>query len=117
MLTLRSAGRSFNCNGASRRDFLRVGSLAVGGLALGDLLKHEAGAGQGGAGRGKSVILYWLDGGPTHIETYDPKPDAPQEYRGPLGTIRTNVPGIQLSELLVEHAKVSDGLLDHRLQA
>ena len=58
--------------------------------------------------KNKSVILYWLDGGPTHFETYDPKPDAPAEYRGPLGTIKTNVEGILLSELLVKHAKQMD---------
>ena len=98
-----------NCAGVSRRNFLQIGTLSVGGLALAEVLRCEAQAAAAGESRRqKSVILYWLDGGPTHIETYDPKPDAPAEYRGPLGTVQTNIPGIQLSELLEEHAKVMD---------
>ena len=56
----------------------------------------------------KAVILYWVDGGPSHLETYDPKPDAPAEFRGMFNAMPTNVPGIQINELLVEHAKVMD---------
>jgi hypothetical protein len=109
MLTLKSSHGSQNCAGVSRRDFIRVGSLGIAGLTLADVLKGRAAAREGGSNKSpKSVILYWLDGGPTHIETYDPKPLAPPEYRGPLGTIDTNVPGIQLSELLVRHAQQMD---------
>jgi hypothetical protein len=60
--------------------------------------------------RGTSVIFVELAGGPTHIETYDPKPNAPAEYRGPLGTISTNVPGVQFSELMVQQARIMDKL-------
>ncbi len=108
MLNVWRPVRSRNCNGCSRRDAIKIGSLGLGGLMLSDVLRARAAAGTNAAIADKSVILYWLDGGPTHFETYDPKPEAPAEYRGPLGTISTNVPGIQLSELLVEHAKVMD---------
>jgi hypothetical protein len=107
MLTLWGRNRQGWCDGFSRRDFIRVGALGAAGVGLADVLKSRADAFTSAA-RPKSVILYWLDGGPTHIETYDPKPDAPAEYRGPLGTISTNVPGIQLSELMVEHSRVMD---------
>src|SRR6059036_3048086 len=87
-----------NCAGFSRRTALKAGFLGVSGLTLADRLQLEA---QGAATRkDTSVILIWLDGGPSQLETYDPKPDAPAEYRGPFQTIRTNVPGIQLGEHL-----------------
>lgn len=108
MLRIWENSRSRNCTGLSRRNFLQVGGLAAGGLALSDLLRNESQANPAASRSNKSVILYWLDGGPTHMETYDPKPDAPAEYRGPLGVTKTSVPGIQLSELLVEQAKVMD---------
>jgi hypothetical protein len=109
MLTISRQHRATKCNGATRRDFLQVGTLGLGGLALGDLLRMQASAAETSALRNnKSVILFWLDGGPTHFETYDPKPDAPAEYRGPFGTIETSVHGIRLSEKMVEQAKVMD---------
>lgn len=110
MLRIFGNRRSGRCDGVNRRDFLQVGTLALGGLTLSDLLRTRAAAAgkASSGGSAKSVILYWLDGGPTHFETYDPKPEAPEEYRGPLGAIDTNVPGIRLSELLVQHAKVMD---------
>ncbi len=109
MLKIWNTGRSRNCAGVSRRDFLQVGSLGVAGLTLPEVLRARAAAADSPKPKKqKSVILYWLDGGPTHFETYDPKPDAPAEYRGPLGTIKTNVEGILLSELLVKHAKQMD---------
>ena len=66
---------------------------------------------RGAAGRPfaeRSVILIWLDGGPPQHETYDPKPDAPAEFRGPLKAISTAVPGVQVSELLPNHARLLD---------
>ncbi len=118
MLSVYQNRGATKCNGVSRRNFIQVGSLALGGWSLADLLRHDARAAtsesrdgyssQSRPATNKSVILYWLDGGPTHFETYDPKPLAPAEYRGPLGAIKTNVPGILLSELLVEHARVMD---------
>ncbi|WZO97358.1 DUF1501 domain-containing protein [Isosphaeraceae bacterium EP7] len=101
-----------NCSGVSRRQFLKVGTLGIGGLALPDLLRAKAAFAAGSAARPKtediSVILIWLDGGPPQHETYDPKPDAPIEFRGPLKAMPTKVPGIHLSELLPLHAAQMD---------
>ncbi|MEQ8790427.1 MAG: DUF1501 domain-containing protein [Pirellulaceae bacterium] len=113
MLTISRQNHATKCNGATRRDFLQVGTFGLGGLALGDLLRAQASAASAPAAssalrNNKSVILFWLDGGPTHFETYDPKPEAPAEYRGPFGTIETSASGIRLSEMLVEQAKVMD---------
>jgi hypothetical protein len=106
MLRIWCPDRSRNCQGASRRDFLQIGALGLGGLTLPQMLRGRAAAAESRSAKNrKSVILYWLDGGPTHFETYDPKPDAPAEYRGPLGSVQTKVPGIRLSELMVKHAQ------------
>lgn len=98
------------CDGHGRRDFLKAGFLGLSGLGLADVLRAEARAKQDGAppGRDLSVILVWLDGGPPQHETYDPKPDAPAEFRGPLGAMKTRVPGIAISELLPYHARMMD---------
>jgi hypothetical protein len=94
----------------SRRGFLKVGCLGAAGLTLGDVLRARSLAGTTGqaAPGDQSVILIWLDGGPPQHETYDPKPDAPAEFRGPLKAISTALPGVQLSELLPEHARLLD---------
>lgn len=94
----------------SRRAFLRAGALGVGGLTLADLARLRAQGAIRSAGIGKSVILLWLSGGPGHMETWDPKPRAPAEYRGPFGAIETNVPGIEFGELLPEQARLADKL-------
>jgi len=88
------------CDGFQRRDLIRVGGLTALGLGLGDYLRHQrlAAAEAPMLVRAKSCILIWLDGGPSHLETFDPKPDAPAEVRGPLGTIATALPGVRLSE-------------------
>ncbi len=99
------------CDGLSRRSFLKVGSLGLGGLTLPQILAHRAAlAAEGKSPRKTSVIFIEQAGGPTHFETYDPKPLAPSEYRGPLGVVNTCIPGIQLSELMVEQAKIMDRL-------
>ena len=90
-------------NGFSRRDVLRAGVLGLSGLTLADVLRAKA---QGAAVSDLSVILVWLDGGPPQHETYDPKPDAPAEFRGPLKPMRTSAPGIEISELLPYHARM-----------
>ncbi|MFO0956125.1 MAG: DUF1501 domain-containing protein [Isosphaeraceae bacterium] len=109
MLTL--PGRPFgNCEGMTRRTLLRAGALGMFGVGLPGWLraKEEATrAGQAGPAD-LSVILVWLDGGPPQHETYDPKPDAPVEYRGPLMPIETAVPGIRVSEMLPYHARMMD---------
>jgi len=95
------------CDRQTRRDFLRIGTLGLSGLSLADVLRAKASAASQ-TKPAKSVILYWVDGGPSHIDTYDPKPDAPAEFRGPFETIQSNVPGIQLSGLFEQHARVMD---------
>jgi uncharacterized protein (DUF1501 family) len=93
----------------SRRHFLKIGCLALGGFALNGLLPLRVAAKDGDhTGPDTSVILIWLPGGPPHMETYDLKPDAPAEYRGSFKPIRTNVPGIDVCELLPMHAKVAE---------
>jgi hypothetical protein len=94
----------------SRRDFLKIGTLGWGGLTLADALRARSSAAEtaGGSPPERSVILIWLDGGPPQHETYDPKPDAPSEYRGPLKPIATVLPGVQVSELLPRHAQIMD---------
>src|SRR5215813_8138133 len=96
-------GRSQQCgDGVSRRDFLRVGALAVGGLTLADVLRLQAQAGSPGGA--KSVIMIYLPGGPTHLDTYDLKRDAPAEIRGEFNPITTNVPGMEICELMPKQA-------------
>jgi hypothetical protein len=95
---------------ASRRGFLQAGALGIGGLSLSELLKLRAEGAVRGAAKDASVILLWLSGGPGHMETWDPKPDAPKEYRGPFGAISTNVAGVQFGELMPEQAKLMDKL-------
>ena len=98
------------CDGMSRRDFIRVGGLAALGLGLGDFFHlQRAFAGTNPlTATAKSCILIWLDGGPSHLETFDPKPDAPQEVRGPLKTIPTNLTGVRISECLERTAGIMD---------
>lgn len=99
------------CDGIDRRAVLRLGALGLGGLTLPQLLTRRAEAARAGrAKRSTSVIFVELAGGPSHLETYDPKPQAPQEYRGPLGTAATNVPGVAFSELMQRQAGVMDKL-------
>ena len=96
------------CDGISRRSFLRAGGLTLGGLALSDLLRLRAEGAVVPEGRGKSVIMICLGGGPSHVDTYDMKPGAPAEIRGEFRPIKTNVPGLELSEMLPRQAKIAD---------
>ena len=89
-----------------RREFLRLGTLALGGLSLADFLKARASAGE--PSRDASVILFWMWGGPSQLETYDLKPDAPSEYRGPFRPIATRVPGLDVCELFPLQAGLGD---------
>lgn len=91
----------------SRRGFLQAGFLALGSLGLGDLLRLRAAA-RDESNSDTSIILIWLQGGPSHMETYDLKPQAPVDYRGEMRPIRTNVPGMEICELLPLHARVAD---------
>jgi hypothetical protein len=109
MLQIQQGDGGCNCQGMSRRTALKAGFLGLLGLSLPDLLRLRAE--NPGSTKDTAVILLWLDGGPSQLETYDPKPDAPAEYRGPYGAIRTKVPGILLSERLPQHAKHADKMV------
>jgi hypothetical protein len=84
------------CDGVSRRQFLRIGGMAAGGLSLAQLLSLQARAGTGRSN--KSIINIYLPGGPSHIDTFDLKPEAASEYRGEFRPIKTNIPGIDICE-------------------
>jgi uncharacterized protein (DUF1501 family) len=95
------------CDGLSRRDFLKVGALGVGGLTLADLLRLRAQASTN-ATSAKAIIMVYLNGGPSHMDMYDLKPDAPVEYRGEFRPIRTNVPGMDICEHFPLQARIAD---------
>jgi hypothetical protein len=97
------------CDGLSRRGFLKVGFLGLAGLTLADHLRLQAAArSEGKPTKDTAVILVWLGGGPSHLDMYDLKPDAPAEFRGEFKPIRTNVPGIDIGEHLPYEAKQMD---------
>ena len=104
------------CDGFSRREFLRLGGAGLIGLSLADIFRLQALAenapdsakGKAGWGKAKSVILIFLQGGPSHIDIWDPKPDAASNIRGEFKPIRTKVPGIWVSEVMPKLAKQMD---------
>jgi hypothetical protein len=102
------------CDGLSRRELIRVGGLSLLGLSLANLAQPRETASEVRAGKcfgkAKNVIFLWLQGGPPQHETFDPKPDAPAEIRGEFKPIATNVPGIQICELLPRTAGIVDKL-------
>ena len=95
-----------NCQGLSRRELLQVGGLGFLGLTLGD--SYGMAGASGAQGREPSCIFIFLSGGPSHLETFDPKPSAPIEIRGPYDSIPTNVSGIRISELLPQLSRHMD---------
>ena len=102
----RSEKKSGFCDGFSRRGFLQIGGAAMGGLALNEILQMEA---QAGVGRShKAIINIYLPGGPSHLDMWDLKPNAPTEIRGEFEPIATNVPGVQICELFPRLAKMMD---------
>jgi hypothetical protein len=109
MLTISTSRGQRLCDGTTRRDFLRVGTLGLGGLTLADLLRLRAN-GAAAARRHKSVIMIFLAGGPSHIDMYDLKPDAPAEFRGEFRPIHSNVPGFDICELMPQQARIADKL-------
>src|SRR3984957_19964091 len=108
MLDIRGPGYQ-TCDGVGRRTFLRVGFLGLAGLSLADHLRLQAAAKRDDKPtKDTAVILVWLGGGPSHLDMYDLKPDAPPEFRGEFKPIATNVPGIQIGEHLPLEAKQMD---------
>lgn len=105
----RANGRQRFCNGMTRRDLLRIGGMAVGGLTLPQLLRLEAEAGVRRSH--KALIMIYMCGGPPHQDMYDIKVDAPREIRGPFVPIKTNVPGVEISDHLPLMAKSMDKMV------
>jgi hypothetical protein len=104
MLTLWGSKQRF-CHGITRRNFLQIGAFGA-GLSLAGMLR----AATGGNSSTKSAIMIYLPGGPSHMDMYDLKPDAPKEFRGEFKPIQTNVPGVQICELFPRQAKMWDKL-------
>jgi hypothetical protein len=97
-------GKHTFCDGISRRDFLRAGFLGLGSLSMADLLRLRA---EAATATDTAVILVFLAGGPSHLETYDMKPKAPDDIRGPFRPIATTVPGLEVCEHLPRHARLA----------
>src|SRR5262249_46366564 len=109
MLEIQLGSAARNCQGMSRRTAIKAGFLGLSGLGLSDLFRMQA---QGAATKKETaVILIWLDGGPSQPGTYEPKPQAPSDYRGPYGAIATNVPGMIVSDILPLHAQHADKMV------
>ena len=106
MLSIGGTAAGKLCDGVSRRDLLRVGTLGMGGLSLPGLLQAESQADIKSSH--KAIIMVYMAGAPPHQDLWDPKPDAPSEYRGDLGAISTTVNGIRIGELLPRMAKIMD---------
>ena len=113
MLEIGSPSGNTLCGGISRRRAIEIGALGVFGLSLPGLLRSEARAANGSSERvdyasKRSVILIWQHGGPSQLDTFDMKPLAPAEVRGPYQSINSSLPGLDVGELCVEQAKVMD---------
>ena len=109
MLNMWGLRKRTDCDGSTRRDFLKVGALGMTGLMLPDLLRARAAAAAAGRPtRNTSVVWLWLGGGPTHVETFDPKMSAPAEFRSTVGAVPTNVPGIELGGVFPRMARMAD---------
>jgi uncharacterized protein (DUF1501 family) len=109
MLTLSHPGRERNCQGLTRRDFLRIGSLALGGLTLPGLLAARAASARSLV-KDRAVVLLFLQGGPSHIELFDPKMTAPVEFRSITGEVQTRLPGVTFGGTFSQMADMADRL-------
>ena len=96
------------CQGITRRAFLQIGASSVLGLSLADLLGRGSQASTYATGSARSVIFLWLWGGPAQLDTWDPKPNAPLEYRGPFDSIPTRITGTRICELFPQIANIAD---------
>src|SRR4051794_33318697 len=99
-----------NCSGFTRRDCLQLGLGALFGGGLVHALRLRAAAAGAATPQAKSCILIWMDGGPTHYETFDPKPSAPTEIRGEFKPVATRLPGVFFSEHMKRLAGIADKL-------
>jgi hypothetical protein len=108
MFTLWGGKQKF-CDGLSRRGFLKIGAFG-GGLSLAGLLRARAAGAQSSTRAARSAIMIYLPGGPSHLDMYDLKPNAPMEYRGEFQPIATNVPGVQICEHFPRQARLFDKL-------
>ena len=107
MLTFTGSGKTTTCDGRTRRDFMQVGALGAIGLSLPQYLAAKEQAGQSPNDDRACIMIFNL-GAPSQLDTFDMKPNAPSEVRGPFKPINTSAPGIQLSEILPLHAKIAD---------
>lgn len=113
MLKLLTGNKSAECTGLSRREFVHVGALSALGLSLPTFLRLQSQAHAAGVTPRRSevnCILLWMQGGPSHLDTFDPKPEAPAEIRGEFGTVATRIPGVRISEHLPLLAQQFDKL-------
>src|SRR5437763_37591 len=114
MLVIPGAASRDTCDGITRRDLLRVGGSAVFGITLGNLFGLQAAtaaegkAGGPGFGKAKSVILLYLQGGPSHLDLWDPKDNVPDNVRSVFKAIPTKTPGTQVTEILPKLAQITD---------
>ena len=106
-MLLLGRGRQRTCQGMSRREFVQIGASSVLGLSLADLLRLRA-SDNYQVGSARSVIFLWLWGGPSQLDTWDPKPNAPLEFRGPFATINTRITGVRFGELFPQIANITD---------
>src|SRR3954469_22060104 len=98
------------CHGLTRRAFLQIGASSVLGLSMADFARLNSSATPLAAGSARSVILLWLWGGPAQLDTWDPKPNAPMDFRGPFATIPTRTAGVRIGELFPQIASIQDKL-------
>ncbi len=106
MLSLTGSQTYRDCAGTTRREFLKIGTLGFSGATLAGLLRARAQAATTSrVAKDTSVVWLWLGGGATHIETFDPKMEAPSDYRSMVGSVKTSVPGVEIGGLFPEMAK------------
>ena len=110
MITISDPSPTHNCSGFMRRDFLRIGSLGIGGITLPGIssAKSETASILNKAMRGRSVVFLFLNGGPSHIESFDPKMDAPAEIRSIFGEVKTKHSGITFGSHFPQLASRAD---------
>jgi uncharacterized protein (DUF1501 family) len=109
-MLLLGRARQKTCQGMTRRAFLEIGGSSVLGLSLCDLAAVRAIQAGSSQARARAVIFLWLWGGPAQLDTFDPKPNAPSEYRGPFATVPTRMPGVRVCELFPQVAALTDRL-------